>query len=176
MKHYALIQGGIVGPEFSADKVSSEHRITTFYGTKAIFIPVSTEIPLSIAVTANYLFRGTSSWSQVGGGHPHGTQGKQGWGVTLAAKIEYFLESLGSFVDDDGVPREIVYFTVGSTTERKLKRDNDFHWSFRPATSLALETLLGDSYLSRCMTGSTPSERGGILPALKEIYDKRGWK
>lgn len=171
MKHYALILGGLVGPSHSRDGKSTEHRISTFNGTDALYIPVSTDTRLADAITRNFRFQ-AGAW-----GHIIGAQAPDGsYTGSFTSFVSFRLDTLGEFTDEEGTLREIVYFTCEGGASRRLLHKNDFDWPFRPSVTLSIAALSEDSGLSRYMTGSNPDKRGGILPVLQKIYEERGWK
>lgn len=172
MKHYALILGALVDPKRSADSKAIEHRISVYGGTDALYIPISTERHLADVITANFWFRGQAEWARV---VPIRSGTGPGYAFDQKARVEFALESLGEFTDEQGIQREIIYFTAGETTTRRILKGNEFGWTYQPSVILAMSTLLQDSDFSRSMTGSGPDRRGAILPVLQEIYKEKGW-
>lgn len=176
MKNYALVLGAVLGPDASVGRDYDEHRIAVYEGTDALYIPVNGLVPLVDAITSNFWFRSEAPWSRIfperDGDHP--TQ--VGYAISQVARVKFALDSLGEFTDEEGVVREIVYFTVGDKTSRRIMKDNLFGWKYKASVILSMATLLQDSSFSRYMTDSSPERRGNILPVLKKIYEGRGWK
>lgn len=175
MKHYALLLGALVGPDQSVGRKTIEHRISVYEGTDALYIPVSTDRQLVDAITENFWFRGQASWGHVWPNRDAEILGGHGYSTSQVARVEFALESLGEFTDGQGIAREIVYFTTGDTTSRRIRKGNEFGWEYRPSVILAMSTLTQDSSFTRYMTDSSPDRRGHILPVLQAIYRGRGW-
>lgn len=171
MKHYALILGAVVVPDLLNEQGHIQHRIGVYNGTTALYIPISTDHSLANVVTRNFRFQ-TGTW-----GHIVGAEAPDGsYNGSFTSFVAFRLDTLGEFTDEEGVQREIVYFTCQGGASRRLLNKNDFGWPHKPSVILSMATLSEDSYLSRHMTGSNPEQRGGILPVLQKIYEERGWK
>jgi len=171
MKHYALILGAVLVPDELNERSHIQHRIGVYRGTDALYIPVSTDQPLVNAITRNFRFQ-TGTWGHISGAvAPDGS-----YSGSFTSFVSFRLDTLGEFTDEEGIQREIVYFTCQGGASRRLLNKNDFEWPHRPTVILSMDTLSEDSGLSRHMTGSNPERRGGILPVLQKIYEERGWK